>query len=241
MSYESLPYYQYFIDTSKDWRKSGKSRFIPQYNHVKYEGKFLTFSAEWEMHYEADRNVIQINFEQTNGWKDWVVNFMFTDKMYGKFEYVDVKTNKIKKIQLRACKGWKNMWFAMKHQVRNNLNILLTEHNDADVEVVGWSLGSSLASFCAQDINYNFKIHPYLYTFGSVKPWRSLFVKRTREYLNQCSINKNFMHRNDIVTYMPPFAKFFASNPIKLGKFKFFGLFNPNKWHTEYGEEYLYE
>ena len=49
------------------------------------------------------------------------------------------------------------------------------------------------------------------------------------------------MHKNDIVTYMPPFIGFFAMKPIKLGKFNLFSLFNPKKWHTEYGEEYLYE
>ena len=37
------------------------------------------------------------------------------------------------------------------------------------------------------------------------------------------------------------FIGFFAMNPIKLGKFNPSSLFNPNKWHTEYGEEYLYE
>ena len=58
MSYKRLPYEQYFIDTSKDWRKTGKASRNLNYNHVEYKGLLFTFSAEWEVHYEADRNVI---------------------------------------------------------------------------------------------------------------------------------------------------------------------------------------
>lgn len=37
------------------------------------------------MHYEPDRNVIQINFEETDGKIDWFVNFMFVEKYYDTF------------------------------------------------------------------------------------------------------------------------------------------------------------
>ena len=101
-------------------------------------------------------------------------------------------------------------------------------------------MGSSQAQYACQDINYHFNILPYVYTYGSVKPWKG--GRKQKEYLKstykECY---NFMHKNDIVTYMPPFIGFFAMKPIKLGKFNLFSLFNPKKWHTEYGEEYLYE
>jgi hypothetical protein len=132
------------------------------------------------------------------------------------------------------------MYKAMKHDMKEAVRELLVQHPDAFIEIVGWSLGSGQAQFACQDIYWHFGILPYVYTYGSVKPWRG--GKKQKEYLattyKECY---NFMHRSDIVTYMPPFIGFFAMKPKKLGKFNFFGLFNANKWHTEYGEDYLYK
>ena len=244
MDYNKLSFGQYYIDTSKDWRNSGKSRYDIKFNHVEFTYKLfklipLKCSAEWEVHYEKDRNVIQVNFEQTHGTLDWIINLLFKEKMYDKFTWENSKGKKVK-IILKASKGWSKMYKAMKHDVKISVKNILNKHPDAFIEIIGWSLGSSQAQYACQDINYHFGILPYVYTYGSVKPWRG--GRKQKEYLKttykECY---NFMHKKDIVTYMPPFIGFFAMNPIKLGKFNPFSLFNPNKWHTEYGEEYLYE
>lgn len=244
MDYNKLSFGQYYIDTSKDWRNSGKSRYDIKFNHVEFTYKLfklipLKCSAEWEVHYEKDRNVIQVNFEQTHGTLDWIINLLFKEKMYDKFTWENPKGKKVK-IILKTSKGWSKMYKAMKHDVKIAVKNILNKHPDAFIEIIGWSLGSSQAQYACQDINYHFGILPYVYTYGSVKPWRG--GRKQKEYLKttykECY---NFMHKKDIVTYMPPFIGFFAMNPIKLGKFNPFSLFNPNKWHTEYGEEYLYE
>ena len=244
MDYNKLSFGQYYIDTSKDWRNSGKSRYDIKFNHVEFTYKLfklipLKCSAEWEVHYEKDRNVIQVNFEQTHGTLDWIINLLFKEKMYDKFTWENPKGKKVK-IILKASKGWSKMYKAMKHDVKIAVKNILNKHPDAFIEIIGWSLGSSQAQYACQDINYHFGILPYIYTYGSVKPWKG--GRKQKEYLKttykECY---NFMHKKDIVTYMPPFIGFFAMNPIKLGKFNPFSLFNPNKWHTEYGEEYLYE
>ena len=244
MDYNKLSFGQYYIDTSKDWRNSGKSRYDIKFNHVEFTYKLfklipLKCSAEWEVHYEKDRNVIQVNFEQTHGTLDWIINLLFKEKMYDKFIWENPKGKKVK-IILKTSKGWSKMYKAMKHDVKIAVKNILNKHPDAFIEIIGWSLGSSQAQYACQDINYHFGILPYVYTYGSVKPWRG--GRKQKEYLKttykECY---NFMHKKDIVTYMPPFIGFFAMNPIKLGKFNPFSLFNPNKWHTEYGEEYLYE
>ena len=244
MDYNKLSFGQYYIDTSKDWRNSGKSRYDIKFNHVEFTYKLfklipLKCSAEWEVHYEKDRNVIQVNFEQTHGTLDWIINLLFKEKMYDKFTWENPKGKKVK-IILKASKGWSKMYKAMKHDVKIAVKNILNKHPDAFIEIIGWSLGSSQAQYACQDINYHFGILPYVYTYGSVKPWKG--GRKQKEYLKttykECY---NFMHKKDIVTYMPPFIGFFAMNPIKLGKFNPFSLFNPNKWHTEYGEEYLYE
>lgn len=244
MEYKRLPFGQYYIDTSKDWRKTGKARFDIDFHHVEFTYKLFKLipikcSAEWEVHYEEDRNVIQINFEQTNGKMDWIINFLFKERMYDKFKWVNTIGKEVW-IALKACKGWSQMYKAMKHDMKEAVRELLVQHPDAFIEIVGWSLGSGQAQFACQDIFWHFGILPYVYTYGSVKPWRG--GKKQKEYLattyKECY---NFMHKSDIVTYMPPFIGFFAMKPKKLGKFNFFGLFNANKWHTEYGEDYLYE
>ena len=243
--YKRLSFGQYFIDTSKDWRDTGKARFDIEYNHVEYVRKLFGFiplkcSAEWECHYEEDRNVIQVNFEQTHGWKDWIVNLLFSSKPYDEFVFENVQ------VQLRACKGWMQMFFMMKHQVREAVSKLYAEHPNAEVEIIGWSLGSSQAQYCAQDLFFNFGIRSYLYTDGSVKPWKKPLSKKKaktlQNYLAKCTkACYNFMERRDIVTYMPPLTGYFAMNPVKLGKFQFKELFKPNRWHTEYGEDYEYK
>lgn len=240
MAYERLPFEQYYIDTSKDWRNTGKARYDIQYNHVEYKGLIFKHSSEWEVHYEEDRNVIQVNFEQTHGWTDWVTNLLFPSKPYDEFMYDG------EQIQLKACKGWMKMFFMMKHQVREAVKKIYEVHPDAEVEIIGWSLGSSQAQYCAQDLFFNLGIQSHLFTDGSVKPWKRFWSKKKtkvlKDYLAKCTKEcYNFMHRKDIVTYMPCFWGFFAMRPVLLGKFSPFSLLNPNRWHTEYGEGYLYE
>ena len=239
MKYKRIPFNQYFIDVSKDYKKTGKARYDIKFNHEEFTFKLFNLfpikcSSEWEVHYEEDRNVIQVNFEETEGKTDWLINFIFKEKMYDKFNWNG------KKIQLKACKGWSKMYMAMRKNVKESIKALLKEHPDAFIEVVGWSLGSGQAQMACQDIYYNFNKKPYLYTFGTVKPWRGF--KTVRDYLNstyeECYC---FRHRSDIISYLPPFIGFFSMKLTKLGKFNFFHLFNPLEWHTLYGEEYLYE
>lgn len=238
----SITYPQYFIDTSKDWPKTGKIRYNVQYNSVEYTYKLfhvipMKFSSEWEVHYEEERNAIQIHFECTMTLTDWICDFLFAPKMYKTF------TVNGEKIKLRACKGWTQMWFAVKKEVREAVKQLVKEHQDAEVEIIGWSLGSAIAQFCAQDLDFNYGIKSHLITFGTVKPWRG--SKKLRKYLQSCCKDvHNFMNKEDIVTYMPCFPGFFATNPIKVGQFKFtsiFKLFNPAKHHICYHNEQFYE
>lgn len=50
-----------------------------------------------------------------------------------------------------------------------------------------------------------------------------------------------YAHWCDIVTYMPPLPGYWNVKVIRLGKFSFKGLFNPQKYHCIYGDESLYE
>ena len=68
--YTKLPYEQYFIDTSNDYNHTGKARFEIKYRDISYMYKDRLCHANYEIHYEPERNVIQINFEESNGKKD---------------------------------------------------------------------------------------------------------------------------------------------------------------------------
>ena len=55
----------------------------------------------------------------------------------------------------------------------------------------------------AEDIYFKFGKKPYLYTYGSVKPF---YGKKTYEYVKQCCTEAyNFKFKEDIVGYMVPF------------------------------------
>ena len=68
--------------------------------------------------------------------------------------------------------------------------------------VIARSLGSGQAILCAQDLYFNYGIKPHLFTFGSVRPFKSISsnAERMREYLGSiCSECWNFADINDII------------------------------------------
>lgn len=235
-----LQFQQYFIDCSDDFNHTGKARYKINYKTIKYEYKGFPFEANYEMHYEKDRKVIQINFQETNGNLDWITNLLFVDKYYDSFIWNG------KKITLKVHNGWAAMYKAMKNEIRNILSVMLKEHPNAVIEVIGWSLGSGQAQLCAQDIFYNFNKKVNLYTYGSVNPFKTNIFNRhkIKKYLRECCNEcYNFSNVNDIVTYLPP--RLFGFIKIKrrpVGRpFLFWRLFNPGKYHTIYDQEKLYK
>lgn len=224
--YTKLDYEQYFIDTSNDTNKTGKARYKIKYKDVEYVYKKKICHANYEIHYEKDRNVIQINFQETDGKIDWFVNFMFVENYYNSF----VDNSNI--IQLKVHNGWATMYKSMKHLVRKEFETLFTKHPNAEVEIVGWSLGSGQAMLCAQDLYYNYGIKSHVFTYGSVNPFKTNIFnrKKIKRYLRSCCVEVyNFSDRSDIVTYLPfrllGFLKIRRVN-VK-GRFRPLGLFNP--------------
>lgn len=237
--YFKLPYYQYFIDTSGDYNNTGKARYKIKYVDVPYYYKGKRCHANYEVHYEKERNVIQINFEKTHGKLDWLVNFMFTPRYYDSFNWKGCK------ISLRVHKGWAAMYKAVKDNVRKDFLDLQTCFPDAKTEIIGWSLGSGQAMLCAEDLFFNFRVRPYVYTYGSVNPFKTNIFnrKKTKKFLrNCCEEVYNFCDKSDIVTYVP--FRLFGFIKIRRvainGRFKFFGLLNPYKYHTHYDQPDLY-
>lgn len=247
MEYKRLPFQQYFIDLPKGTKLSQKLTSNKPcdksivYTHIKSKSHlfgpfYLNISCEFNIRYLADRNVIQINFEETNGFADWIINALIKEEYYGTFQIENFGD-----INLKASKGWLDTWLAMKHTVRRCFKEELNRHPDAYVEIVGWSLASAVACYCAQDLNYNYGVKPYLYTYGSVLCWYSDEKDKCQAYLQSCCADAfNFGFYNDVTSYLPCFPKFFTTNPIKLGKFNPLQLFLFLKWHFTYWKDDIY-
>ena len=239
INYSKLPYYQYFIDTTNDYNNTGNKRLEIKYNDVSYTWKGVLTHANYAICYDKERNVIQVHFEGTKDLPDWYTNFIFTPKYYDTFKWNN------KNITLKVHQSWGAMYKILKHYIRNGVKELLEIHKDAEVEVIGWSLGSGQAQLCVQDLYYNLGIKSHLFTFGSVNIFKTNIFDRNKikKYLKDCCKEYHlFCNRNDIVTYAAPrifgFIKINRTN-VK-SKFNFFGLFRPLKYHCHYDNESYY-
>ena len=247
MEYQRLPFEQYFINTSEDYNHKGSVSYTVNYTAVEYNTTFLErllgigHEVNYEIHYEEDRNVIQLNFQRTVGFSDWVANVgEFAVKYYDSIEFEG------QPLQLRVHRGWGDMYLTIKREVRKQWYLMHQDHPDAETEILGWSLGSGQAILCAQDLSFNYGIKPHLFTFGSVRPFKSVRENAglMQKYLGSlCSECWNFADVNDIITYMPPFRGFLMINRVDVGtnfRRSIFRLVNPYRYHTGYDNAELY-
>ena len=229
MEYKRLNFEDYFTICSENWNNLETDLRLANYTSVPYEYKGKTFYANYQVRLDGPRHCIQIIFQQTYEKSDWLVNFDFPKKIYDEFTF-DGQV-----IQLKAHGGWVTMWLVLQDLVRDKVKAFLEKHPDYFIEIFGWSLGSGIAQLCAEDIYFKFGKKPYLYTYGSVKPF---YGKKTWNYVSTCcEACYNFYDHCDIVGYMVPFLGWRAINHVKVKYEKHFcitKLFNPLKYHTKY-------
>lgn len=234
--YKKLPYWQYFMDTTGGFDATvSRARYVIDYHTVSYRRFLIKYLAEWEAHFEPNRNVIQVNLQYSNDTADWFANFDWPHKYYGSF--MTTINGEVKEIQLRVHVGWAEMYKSMRHQIREKVRKLFDEHPNAYLEIVGHSLGSGLAMLCAQDLNFNLGKKAHLFTFGSTNPfYYKKKDKDTPAYLSSiCEEVYNFKNKNDFVCYCPPIPGFHAINPVKIQKFNIFKLlFKTVTTHSHY-------
>lgn len=247
MSYSSLPFQEYFINTSEDFNHTGKTTYRVEYVPVSYKAGLLSkifgvmHEVNYEMHYDAERDAIQINFQRTVGATDWFANIFESAAKY--YDAIDFEGDKL---QLRVHHGWGDMYRAIKREIRGGWKELSDAHPGAVTEIVGWSLGSGIASLCAQDLNFNFGVRPILVTFGSVRPFKGTRKNSDmmRRYLDGvCTRAYNFADVNDLITYMPPFRGFMMIGRVDLGRNlrrTLPRLLHPLLYHTHYDRPELY-
>lgn len=228
MKYIRLNFEDYFTICSSNYNKIETILEVAKYDKIDYEYKGSTYTVNYQVRFDEARNCIQVIMQQTSGEMDWKANFDFPSKIYDKFTFEG------KLIQLKVHRGWGNMWLVCQQQIRSEIKALLDAHPDCYVEVLGWSLGSALAQLAAEDIYFKFGIKPYLYTYGSVKPF---YGSDTYNFVKSCcAAAYNFYDHCDIVGYMVPFPGWKAINhcKVKLEPFSIIKLFKPKIYHTQY-------
>lgn len=232
MDYKRLNFWEYFIICSENYNKKETNLELAKYEEVFYKHHGHTHITNYQVRYDLNRHCIQVIFQQTACKSDWVANFEFSEKIYDSFSFNG------KKLQMRVHRGWGDMWKACQDKVRSRIKSYLHMYPDSYIEVFGWSLGSGLAQIAAEDIYFKFNIKPYLYTFGSVKPFSG---KKTYNYAKGCcAAAYNFYDHCDIVGYMVPWYKAINHIKIKAERFCIIKLFKPHTYHTLYDQENLY-
>ena len=235
MNYKRLNFEDYFTICSENWNKLDTSLEIAKYESIPYNYKGKDYKVEYQVRLDRKRHCIQIILQQTSDKMDWLANFDFASKIYDKFTFEG------KLIQLKVHRGWGNMWLVCQHAIRTEVDSLLKKHPNYFIEIFGWSLGSGLAQLAAEDIYFKFGIKPYLYTYGSVKPF---FGKDSYNFVKSCCAEAyNFYDHCDIVGYMVPFIGWKAINrcKVELEEFSISKLFKPNIYHTQYDVPGQYE
>lgn len=196
--------------------------FYNELHSLKYEkaGEDVDFKIVLK-----DKNKLFIYFLGSNSDTDWKNNFNFPAKVYKKQESC-----------IMAHRGFAKAYKSANDIIFEKIKSVVFENNlditNTTVVFVGHSFGGAMAVLAAEDFYYRYDIRPNLITYGAP---RVIFGKKAKNYVRGCIADAfQYAHRNDIVTYVPPFFTHISKN--KLGKFNFFGLFNPYKYHLIYGE-----
>lgn len=235
--YVRLPFSEYYIICSRNYTHQETHAWLAEYSEIVYRHGRHTHRVNYQVRYDHVRHCIQAIFQQTADRSDWRANFEFAGRLYR--EPLDLGGGKT--LAMRVHRGWGDMWRACKKAVRQEISLLLKEHPEAHIEVFGWSLGSAIAQICAEDVFYQFSRRPYLYTYGSVRPFAG---RKTWRYVQGCCEKAYcFYDACDIVGYMVPFPWYRAIRHYALHseRFGIMKLFNPWKFHTLYGQEWLYD
>jgi hypothetical protein len=154
---------------------------------------------------------------------DWKNNFRFFAKMYKK-----------QVSPMLVHKGFARAWKSCNDEAMEVIKLFKQDvGEELQTVFVGHSFGGAMSLLAAEDYHFRFNERPEVITFGAPKVFAT---KKSVEYVKSCVKEiKQFAHKSDIVTYMPPFYKHVKK--IGLGKFSFIGLFKPIIYHLIYDKE----
>jgi len=233
--YRALNFEDYFTICSCNYAGIQTDLKLAKYESITYKHHNHEHVLQYQVRFDYERNCIQCIFKETACKSDWITNFEFPSKLYDKFTFDG------QLIQIKVHNGWGDRWLACQDTIREKISFYRQSYPNCYIEVFGWSLGSAMAQLCAEDVYFKFGVKPYLYTYGSVKPF---FGRSTYNYVKNCCEKAfNFYDHCDIVGYMVPFIGWRAikHEKVKYDSFCIAKLFNPQFYHTHYYEAKLYD
>lgn len=180
---------------------------------------------DWQVEIDNDSKIIRVMFKESCSKIDWILNFLFL-----------IMPVFIGGTPYWFSLGWWLSWESGRKLIIQKIISEILERKDYTVQICGFSLGGAIAQICGIEIYEATGIKTELITFGSPKPLFNFYtwVKAKTSF----SKVTQYAHKSDIVTWCIPF--FHTVKNIRLGKFSFVGLFNPNKFHQIYGDKSLY-
>ena len=158
---------------------------------------------------------------------DWIVNFLFFAIPQIRRWYVYF-----------AALGWQTAFNSCKEMIMNEVLLAMNTFPDYKVVCCGHSYGGAGSVLTGIEIFFASGRKPDLITFGAPKPLVFILSKLiSRLFFGEV---KQYAHKCDIVSYMPPLPGYWNIKVTRLGKFSLKGLFHPDIYHQCYGDETLY-
>jgi len=176
---------------------------------------------------EVEGDTIYLLFEWSDGFFDWVHNFLFPAKPYKNMG------------SLWFChRGFLKVWRAMRDEVEKNIRCKLATHPKIkNIVCVGYSHGGAISLLATEDMEYLYGDTLNVCGFGFGAPrvvWGAL-PKAVKNRLRRFSVVRNIP---DLVTHVPPVLLGFrhVGEVVKIGEK---GKYSPVKAH--YPGSYLAE
>lgn len=182
----------------------------------------------WNVTVNDSEKTIYVFTQPSTSTLDWIVNvlFFFIPQVRNWYVYF-------------TPIGWQSAFNSCKELIMNKVLSEMNAHPDYKVICAGHSYGGAGSVLAGIEIFFRTGIRPSLITFGAPKPLVFLFSKLiSRLFFEEV---KQYAHKSDIFTYMPPLPGYWNIKVIRLGKFSFKNLFDPYTYHTCYGNKDLYE
>lgn len=184
-------------------------------------------SFNWAVKADDKEKRIYVAVKYSTSTLDWIVNFLF-------FFIPQIRNWYI----YFACIGWQSAFNSCKHMLMNEVLCQMNAHPDYKVVCCGHSYGGASSVLAGIEIFFATAIKPDLVTFGAPKPLFSIVSKLvSRLFFGEV---RQYSHRADIVSYMPPLPGYWNLRVIRIGKFSFKALFDGDT-HQCYGDPSLYE
>lgn len=184
-------------------------------------------SYNWCTKIIHEEKTIYVFTQCTTSIIDWIINILFFFIPQVRRFYVYF-----------AALGWQSAFNSCKGMILNEVLLAMNTFPDYKVVCCGHSYGGAGSVLVGIEIFFQSGIKPDLITWGAPKPLFSIMTKLICRLFFRNVLQ--YAHKSDIVSYMPPLPGYWNLKVIRVGKFSFRDLFNP-EIHQCYGDESLYK